>query len=593
MSVFTAKKASPPIRDLRDFLSILEKENELIVIEKEVDPYLEIAEIHRRVVALNGKALYFKNVKGKSFPVVTNIFGSEKRINLAFSERPEKFIETMCHFATEHFPPKLSSLWEKRKELSSLLRLGTKKIRRGKVSECRQSSVNLDAIPMTHSWEEDGGCFVTLPLIYTEHPSTKVPNLGMYRIQRHDSKTTGLHWQIGKGGGFHYAEAERQGLALDVSIFIGGPPSLIVAAIAPLPENVPELLIASLLSNSKIEVEKRNDFSHPLISSCEFALQGKCHPFVRKLEGPFGDHYGYYSLAHEFPVFECSNVYHRKDAIFPATVVGKPLQEDLYIGNYLQKLFSLLFPIVMPQVRDLHTFSEAGFHCLAAAKILERFEKESLTAAFRILGEGQLSLTKVLFITDHDIDIRNAKELIEMTLATFQPECDLKIFTKTALDTLDYSGPKLNRGSKAVFFATGKKKRDLPHFFSGNLPSCIRQALTFCPGCLVIDGLSYDKNQSLDFLLENVDLQAFPLVILTDDAKKTVESQLEFLWTTFTRFDPASDIYAKKTVLGHHISYSFPIIIDARMKPHYPKELASTASIKEYVDKHWEEYFSN
>jgi 4-hydroxybenzoate decarboxylase subunit C len=374
---------------------------------------------------------------------------------------------------------------------------------------------------------------------------------------------------------------------LPVSIFVGGPPALILSAIAPLPENVPELMFASFLQGKKLKTTTVKNHPHKILTECDFALLGHAKPRERRLEGPFGDHFGYYSLEHDFPVFHCHTLYHRKGAIWPATVVGKPLQEDIYIGNYLQKLFSPLFPILMPQVKQLHTFGEAGFHALAAARLTERYEKEALTAAFRILGEGQLSLTKCLFLTDAPIDITDIRLLLESILARFSSHSGLIILSNTSNDTLDYTGPKLNRGSKMILIGTGMVKRELPREFQGHLPPGIKTAIPFAPGCLVLDGTS-----DCESLTHHPDFLSWPLLILVDDAKKTTESALEFLWTVFTRFEPARDLYSKTpTVKRNALQFEPPLLIDARMKASYPKEVEPDSETVELVDQKWHRYF--
>src|ERR687890_1213584 len=314
----------------------------------------------------------------------------------------------------------------------------------------------------------------------------------MYRMQRFDARTTGMHWQIHKGGGFHYHEAEAAGRALPVTVFLGGPPALILSAIAPLPEDVPELVLASLLAGEKIGTAKNPlGAGHRLVAEAEFALAGRVPPRVRRAEGPFGDHYGYYSLQHDYPVFEVEAVFHRKDAIYPATVVGKPRQEDFFIGDYLQKLLSPLFPLVMPSVRDLWTYGETGFHSLAAAVVRERYAREALVSGFRILGEGQLSLTKFLILTDTPQDLKDFPKLLEHVLERFRPETDLFVFSNTSMDTLDYTSGKVNEGSKAIMLGLGDAVRELPREFRGELPVGVRRAEVFCAGCLVVEGAPY------------------------------------------------------------------------------------------------------
>jgi len=320
-------------RNLRSFLDLLRRENDLITIEAEVDPYLELAEIHRRVIEQGGPALLFQRVKGSPSPVVTNLFGTAKRIDLAFGPKPEQFIKHIVSVAESLLPPNRSELWKHRSLVRDFLRLGTRSVSRAPVTEVFQQPARLDELPVLTTWQEDGGPFITLPLVYTEHPKTYKHNLGIYRMQVYDKQTTGLHWQIQKGGGFHYHEAEESDFPLSVTVFLGGPPALTLAAIAPLPEDVPELVLASLLAGEKLKMIKNPLGEHRLPAEAEFALIGHAWPHERRPEGPFGDHYGYYSLKHDYPVFHCEAIAHRRDAIYPATVVGKPRQEDFFIGD--------------------------------------------------------------------------------------------------------------------------------------------------------------------------------------------------------------------------------------------------------------------
>jgi 3-polyprenyl-4-hydroxybenzoate decarboxylase len=415
----------------------------------------------------------------------------------------------------------------------------------------------------------------------------------MYRIQRYDAETTGIHWQIHKGGGFHYSEAEAMGRPLPVSIFLGGPPALILSAIAPLPEDVPELVLASLLAGQRIDVTDGPDpAGYRLIAEAEFAIIGEVPPRERRPEGPFGDHYGYYSLRHDYPVFNAKMVCHRKDAIYPATVVGKPRQEDFFIGDYLQELLSPLFPLVMPSVRDLWSYGETGFHSLAAAVVKERYGREALVSGFRILGEGQLSLTKFLILTDTPQDLRNFRRLFEHVLERVRWETDFFIFSNVSMDTLDYTSGKVNEGSKAILMGLGEAVRMLPREFRGELPAGAVDARVFCGGCLVVQGRPYAEDPDLaKDLAGDAKLADWPLVIIHDNAK-VADSVPDFLWATWTRFEPASDVFARETeVKRHHLVYRPPIVIDARMKPAYPAELQVREDIGAKVVERWREYF--
>ena len=579
----------PPLLNLRQFLQKLRENGEVVDIYEEVDPNLELAEIHRRVAAADGPALFFHKVKNSPFPVTTNLFGSKKRIDLAFQNRPDLVIASLVELLTEKFPPKLDELWKKRKTLKSLFSLGTKKKRSAPVKERLMPSPDLEKLPLLKTWPLDGGHFITLPLVYTEPPGGGgAPNLGMYRIQRYSKNEAGLHFQIQKGGGFHYHLAEKANKPLPVNIFIGGAPALILSAITPLPENVPELLFAGLMQGEKLSVSSSPYNAYPLISECEFALVGKAPPHIRRPEGPFGDHYGYYSWTHDFPLFECEAIYHRKDAIYPATVVGKPRQEDFYIGDYLQEMLAPLFPVVMPGVKDLWSYGETGFHSLSAAVVRERYYRECMASAFRILGEGQLSLTKFLLLTDQPVNLRDFKETLTTVLERFRPETDLFIFSNLSLDTLDYTGPALNKGSRGIMLGIGEKVRDLPATFQGSLPSSIKEAQAFSPGCLVLE---CDQAIELNHLFSHPAFAPWPLLILVDNVAKTLKNTTSFLWTVFTRFEPAADIHAPATIVRNHISRSGPLLIDARMKPSYPPEVTCDPHTAQLVTQKWNRYF--
>jgi len=361
----------------------------------------------------------------------------------------------------------------------------------GPVLERVTSQVALNRLPALTCWPEDGGPFITLPLVYTQHPDRRGHNLGMYRMQVHDAKTTGMHWQIGKGGGYHYQIAEGRNQRLPATVFLGGPPAMILSAIAPLPENIPELVLASLIAGERLP-QVHGQGPHPLIASAEFALMGEVPPHVRRPEGPFGDHYGYYSLLHDYPVFEVQRIAHRADAIFPATVVGKPRQEDFFIGDLLQDLLSPLFPLVMPAVEQLWSYGETGYHSLAAAVVKQRYTREAMASAFRILGEGQLSLTKFLLVTDRYVDVKDFKATLEHVLARTNPETDLYVFSNLSMDTLDYTGPAVNEGSKGVWLGLGDPVRELPRAFSSaDVPRDVTDVRVFCAGCLVVGAPPY------------------------------------------------------------------------------------------------------
>jgi UbiD family decarboxylase len=586
------------LANLRDLLDLLRESGELAEIAAPVDPNLELPEIHRRVIAAGGPALLFANVVGSPYPVVTNLFGTTRRIDLAFGRRPLEFVRQAVQAVQDLLPPTPAKLWSYRDFARQGLNVGLSRRRHGPILEAVDQPARLEELPILTSWPGDGGPFITLPLVYTEHPGPDGHghNLGMYRMHVYDARTTGMHWQIQKGGGFHHAAAQARGQALPVTAFLGGPPALVLAAIAPLPENVPELLLASLLMGKHVPRVADPAGGYPLLAEAEFALAGEVRPGERHAEGPFGDHYGYYSLTHDFPVFHVQRVYHRRDAIYPATIVGKPRQEDFFIGDYLQELLSPLFPLVMPSVRTIWSYGETGFHSLAAAVVHDRYAREALVSAFRILGEGQLSLTKFLLVTDTQRDLRDFKGTLAHVLARAVWERDLFIFDHTAMDTLDYTGPGLNRGSKGVLLGLGEPKRELPREFTlpdgQDMPPGVGAVRAFCPGCLVVQGRPYtDAPDQGAALARHPAVAGWPLVVLADDVA-IAQSSERFLWAAFTRFEPAGDLYpAGQEARRHHLAYQAPIVVDARAKPSYPREVRPLAATVQTVDRRWGEYF--
>jgi len=582
-------------KNLRTFIEQLGREKEIVKVTAEVDPNLELAEIHRRVVEEGGPALLFTRVRGSSFPVATNLFGTVRRMELAMGPRPEAIIQRAIQAMDKLMPPGFKALWQERGWLLDVARSGLRRVspQNAPVLEVCMANVDLRELPVLTSWQEDGGAFFTLPLVYTEKPGSREHNLGMYRLQIHSENQTGMHWQIHKGGGFHYHEAEKLGQALPVTVFLGGPPALTIAAITALPEMVPELLYASFLLGDKINMVDLDGYGHPLVAEAEFALCGEVPPGVRKAEGPFGDHYGYYSLTHDFPVFNVKRVYHRQDAIYPATVVGIPRQEDYYIGEWMQDLLSPIFPVLMPGLKSLWTYAEAGFHTLCGAVVRESYFREALAHCFRILGEGQLSLTKILLVTDVNLDLKDFPRLLASILQRFNPARDLIIINDTAMDTLDYTGRKFNQGSKAIMLGLGEPVRELPvEYQAGPLPG-VNKIKPYCPGCLLVSGDSYTGQPKLAKVLAEQagpGISSWPLVLLVDDVD-AISSQTDFLWTVFTRFDPAWDIYARTSVQRNALQYQLPIIIDARMKPEYPAALTPREDVVKRVDRRWNELF--
>ncbi|HYK89658.1 MAG TPA: UbiD family decarboxylase [Acidobacteriota bacterium] len=582
--------------NLRAYLETLTREGELHRVEEPVDPHLELAEIHRRVVARQGPALLFTRVARTAYPVVTNLFGTRRRIDLAFGEDPLRFFSRLTEAAQSVLQPSLAGIWNYRDLIGTALRVGTKSTASGPVIEKRVTPPRLKLLPQIQCWPRDGGPFLTLPVTYTEHPVTGRANLGMYRNQIYDDTTAGMHFQIHRGIGFHYYEAERIGSPLPANVFLGGPPALMLSAIAPLPENVPEVMLASLLQGGRLSLIRNPRISAlPLVAEADFALIGKIPPQARRTEGPFGDHYGYYSLEHPFPVFEVEDIYHRKDAVFPATVVGRPRQEDHYIGEYLQELFSPLFPLVMNGVVSVWAYDDAGVHTLASAIVRERYRREAFMAAMRILGEGQLSLTKFLMVTDGRVPLKDFRTVLVHILERADFATDLFVFSNVSQDTLDYTSGILNEGSKAILMGLGEKRYQLTTQVSTELHSPIfRRQACFAPGVLVVEGPPWhDGDTAIADLVREDAVRAFRLICLVDDAADCTRDDPSFLWTVFTRFEPAADICARESRLDRfHVNLSAPLVLDCRLKPWYPPPVEPLPETVARVDVLWPKIFA-
>lgn len=581
--------------NIGSFLEHLKKEGELVIVEAPVDPRLELAEIQRRVVAQQGPALLFTNVQGTKFPVATNLFGTRRRIDLAFGEEPYRFFRRVVEAVEILGAPSISKLWNFRDLVKTGLNLGTTNCRTGAVLDCVMNPAQLKALPQIQGWPMDGGPFLTLPLAYSEHPLTGKPNIGMYRNQIFDDGTAGMHFQIQRGIGFHYFESEKLQRPLPVNVFLGGPPSLIMAAIAPLPENIPEAVLASLLQGKKLGLIRNPSVSPlPVFAEVEFALIGQVPPGVRRTEGPFGDHYGYYSLAHSFPVFQVDRIYHRNNAIFPATVVGRPRQEDHYIGEYLQELFSPVYPLVMNGVHAVWAYDDAGMHPLAGAIVKERYPREAFMAAMRILGEGQLSLTKFLMLTDTPLPLNQFRALLVHILERADFASDLFVFSPVSQDTLDYTSGRMNEGSKAILMGLGDKRYTLADNPQSELKNPIfRNQKVYAPGVLVVEGPGWQHQDSVvrQLLLEEA-VQPFRIVCLVDNSAECVRDDPSFLWTVFTRLEPAADIYAKESRLERfHVQLSAPIVLDCRVKPWYPPVVEPLAETVAQVNAVWSSLF--
>jgi 4-hydroxy-3-polyprenylbenzoate decarboxylase len=589
---------------LRDCVDDLERQGQLVKLDVEVDPTLEAAEIQRRVYATGGPAIFFSHLKGCAFPAVSNLFGTTKRAQYIFRDElagvralvmgkadPTALLRSpslvaRAPFAAMHLLPRPT--WR---------------------APVLAHETTISALPPITSWPKDGGPFITLPQVYTEDPDRpgwRHSNLGMYRVQLSGNQyvrdhEVGLHYQIHRGIGVHHATAIRRGERLRVNVFVGGPPAHSLAAVMPLPEGLPELAFAGAMNGRAVRLGKLGD-GPAIMADSDFCIRGSIDPSETKPEGPFGDHLGYYSLTHENPVMRVESVHHRTGAIWPFTVVGRPPQEDTMFGELIHEITAPLIPDVLPGVHAVHAVDAAGVHPLLLAIGSERYvpyaktrrPMELLTQASAILGQGQMSLAKFLFIAANEdspeLDIHDVPAFFAHVLERLDPTRDLHFVCNTTMDTLDYSGTGLNAGSKVAIAAAGPKRRELsrtiPHDL--RLPSECSDARVAMPGVLVVRAPAFDSPESAErfcAFYKDSDLGGFPLVVLVDDAEFAARTTNNFLWVTFTRSNPAIDVHGVGAFVQDKAwGCRGSVVIDARIKPHHAPPLVEDPEVVRRIE---------
>ena len=580
--------------DLRGFLAQLEARGQLHRIPVEVDPDQDITIIQHRVLAAGGPALLFERVKGSPYRLVSNLFGTPERVELAFGRPPAAIGADLARLAEQLMPPTLSAAWGARSQLWQIAQSRLRNVRRGPILEQCFSPARLDLLPCLKCWPLDGGAFFTLPLVHTVDPRTGAGNLGIYRLQRYDATSTGMHWQIEKGGGFHFQVAAERGQPLPVSVFLGGPPALTLAAIAPLPEGIDERLLAAFLMGQPLDVIRRAGTGHRIPASAEFVLEGRVTPGDLRQEGPFGDHLGHYSHSAPFPVFRVERMLARRDAIYPATVVGKPPQEDYYIGEALQALAVPLLKIIRPAVSDVWAYPETGFHPLAVAAVQERYGHEALKHALALLGEGQVSLTKILIMVDPDVNVRDFAAVSRALWRNLDPADGLHLLAPTAQDTLDFTGPALNTGSKLILLGTRGNRPPIrttpppPPPLPGAVHAQILGLAAVGDAFLVAQvPAGADKPAIRAALAAHPGTGKYLFHVLVSPDVPLHDPRL-ILWGWFTRFDPLVDLHpARRETIGNRLVLHFPIAIDATWKPGYRQPVAFDPEHERRVNDNW------
>jgi 4-hydroxy-3-polyprenylbenzoate decarboxylase len=604
----------------------LRTEGQAVVVDHPVDPHLEIAEIQRRLFRAGGPAVLFAKPKGSDFPVLVNLYGTERRVERIFADtldRVRRLVELKLDPTAALRNP--ARYW--RSPLDALTML-PKRVRNG---PALTRSIPLSRLPQVVSWPGDGGPFITLPAVYTEHPDrpgTKHSNLGMYRVQLAGNayeadREVGLHYQLHRGIGVHHAAALARGEPLRVAIFVGGSPALPVSAVMPLPEGLSELTFAGALAGHRIPMIARK--GRPAIyADADFVIEGTVRPGSTKPEGPFGDHLGYYARQHDFPLLEVDHVWHREGAIWPVTVVGRPPQEDTLFGWLVHELTGPVIPTVLPGVSSVHAVDASGVHPLLLAVGSERYlpwkrsdrPAELLTQASAILGQGQLSLAKYLFIVNGGeapaLDAHDVEPFLAHLLARVDWARDCHFHTETTIDTLDYSGSGFNAGSKLVVAARGPERRSLARELPAavSLPDGFTNPRLCLPGVVAVQGPRIEPRPRLEATGDaaiwesartspwSADVARFtaaigpdhplrevPLLVIVDDSAFAAASLANFLWLTFTRSNPAVDVHGVGSSVVHkHWGCTGPLVIDARLKPHHAPPVEEDPTVTAAVD---------
>lgn len=591
---------------LRECLADLEAQGQLKRVDAELDPYLELAAVQRRAFRAKAPALLFTRVKGTRFPMLANLFGTRERLRYIFRDS----LSTVDAVLAAKVDPAAAMRrpWRSLKALPGLFHMLPRMARGGSapVLECRCTLADL---PRLTCWPQDGGPFVTLPLVYTEDPrkpGLDASNLGMYRVQMagnaYAADEAGLHYQIHRGMGAHHAAALALGQALPVHVYVGGPPALSVAAVMPLPEGLSELRFAGLLGGRRTAVAREAALPLPVLAQADFCISGRLLPGL-KPEGPFGDHLGYYSLRHDFPVLKVQAVHHRRDAIWPFTTVGRPPQEDTVFGDFIHELTASLVPQMFEGVREVHAVDAAGVHPLLLVLGSERYTpyearrrpRELLTAALHLLGTTQTALAKYVLLAAHEdapgLSARDTPGFLRHMLERADFSRDLHFLTRSTGDTLDYTGSGLHEGSKLIWASAGEKRRELGLELTSapDLPDGFCGPRVAGPGLLVLRGPAHGLGRGEpDPRLEELarvfaswpGREAFPLLAVVDDPEFCAASLENFLWTVFTRSDPATDSYgANARIRARHWACDAPLLLDARRKPFHAPPLEEDPAV--------------
>lgn len=584
------------IYSLQDFIKYLDLNGELIRIKAEVDARLEVTEISTRALKEGMPALLFENVKGAKFPLAMNVLASDKRIELALGKHPDRLGEELITFMEEAMPPGPKVFFKHAGITKRIFSALPKKT-------CRPTSQevvinpDLNDIPVITSWPEDGGPFITLPQVFTYDPHDGKRNVGMYRMQIFDGQTTGMHWQIQKGGGFHYYQARKMGSEFEIAVALGTDPALLLATVAALPEGIDEVMFSGFLRGKRTRMVKGKSVSIKVPADAEFILEGTVHLTELRMEGPFGDHFGHYSHASKFPVFHISKVTHRKNPIYPATVVGRPPMEDKYLGNATQQVLGPLIRLIHPEICNLWAYYEAGFHNLLVVSVEERYQKEAMKTALSIMGEGQLSLTKCIVTVSEGVNPRDFNAVLTAIRENFDPTYDFIMIPKVPLDTLDFNSYKMNLGSKMIMDATRSGNADKEKASKSEIGSLIKTIdnrvldWSLLGETLLVVSVQDNGRDVVNTLTRSEELVG-PKIIAAVSPDVDIRNQEQTIWGIFTRFDAERDImFAEEKLVGISPLFKGKMGIDATWKKGYPAPLVMSDEIVKKVDERWDSYW--
>jgi len=599
---------------LREFLHILERNGELHRTQVPIDPSLELTEVAVRALRESKPALLIERPNGSEIPLIINHYASDRRIELALGRHPDQIGEELIRFLERIFPPTLKSLLDNSSTVKRFFKSRIKHVSTG-VSQEIAGQPDLDQLPIQICWPDDGGRFITYGQVVTYNPHDGKRNIGIYRMHVFDRQTTGMHWQIQKGGGFHFYQAEKMKKDFELAVALGTDPALLLATVAALPEGIDEAMFAGFLQNKRVEFTKAKSISIDVPASAEFILEGIVPIGERRMEGPFGDHFGHYSAAAEFPVFHVRTITHRRNPIYPAIVVGKPPMEDKFLGDATQQMLGPLVKLIHKEVESLWAYYEAGFHNLLAVAIEQRYQKEAMKAALGLMGTDQLSLTKCMVMVSAGVNVRDWHAVLAEIKNNFDPHFDFVMIPKVPFDTLDFTSYKMNLGSKMIIDATRKPPRESRQNIQESESQKVK---SFIPNLSSIDRRIIETNlidstlllvkvksalkhpdsspsatessagkQIIEKLIAIPQLSSLKMIAAVSE-DVDIHNKESYIWGVFTRFDCERDVvFTESRLAGIAPIYNGVMGIDATWKPGYPKPLIMKDEIIRRVDEKW------